>query len=69
MRNQNTPSDPIYMSKAQACKRYGFCLRYISMLIEQGIIPSVKLGRRCIRIPIAKADEALESLTTGGIKQ
>jgi len=55
-----------YITKQEAAKRYGLCLRYVSILIEQGILPSVKLGRRCVRLPVEKCDKALESLEVGG---
>ena len=57
---------PKYITRQQAAKRYGLCLRYVSILIEQGVLPSVKLGRRCVRLPVEKCDAAIEALETGG---
>ena len=59
---------PIYATRAQIAERYSISKRHLDYLIKDGVIPSVRLGKRCLRIPIAQADAYLESLQTGGIK-
>ena len=59
---------PIYATRAQIAERYAISKRHLDYLIRDGVIPSVRLGKRCLRIPIAKADAYLESLQTGGMK-
>ena len=59
---------PIYAIRAQIAERYAISKRHLDYLIKDGLIPSVRLGKRCLRIPIAQADAYLESLQTGGIK-
>ena len=59
---------PIYATRAQIAERYAISKRHLDYLIKDGLIPSVRLGKRCLRIPIAQADAYLKSLQTGGIK-
>jgi hypothetical protein len=59
---------PLYATRAQIAARYYISLRHLDYLIEDGIIPTVRLGKRCIRIPLDKADASLESLIIGGRK-
>ena len=61
-------NDPVYATRAQIAERYSISKRHLDYLIRDGVIPSVRLGKRCLRIPIAKADAYLESLQTGGMK-
>ena len=61
---QNT--DKKLITRQQATKRYAVSLRHLDGLICAGVIPSVRLGKRCIRIPVEKADASIESLTIGG---
>ena len=59
---------PIYATRDQIAERYVISKRKLDYLIQEGVIPSVRLGKRCLRIPIAQADACLESLQTGGLK-
>ena len=59
---------PIYATRAQIAERYAISKRHLDYLIRDGVIPSVRLGKRCLRIPIAQADAHLESLQSGGMK-
>lgn len=56
------------ITRKEACQRYGISLRHLDELLRAGVLPHIRLGRRCIRIPLDKADASLESLTTGGRK-
>lgn len=40
--------------------------RHIYRLIEEGVIPVIRLGRRCVLIPVEQADAALMAFATGG---
>ena len=60
--------DPVYATRAQMAARYSISPRYLDYLIKDGIIPSVRLGKRCIRIPVSQADAYLKSLQIGGNK-
>ena len=55
-----------YMTRDQAAKRYAVSLRQIASMLAGGVLPRVKLGRKCIRIPIQEADTTMRRLVTGG---
>lgn len=59
---------PKYINRAQAAKRYGVSIRKLDYLIEDGIIPAARLGKRCLRIPVHRADEVIARLVTGGAR-
>ena len=60
--------DPVYATRAQMAARYSISPRHLDYLIKDGIIPSIRLGKRCIRIPVSQADAYLKSLQIGGNK-
>jgi len=62
----NQSEDAILMTKAEACTRYSLSLRYLSELIDAQVIPVIRLGRKCVRIPVKAADEKLLSYQIGG---
>lgn len=64
----NTRSSAVYITRRQAALRYSISVRKLDYLIEDGVIPVIRLSKRCLRIPVAKADEALAKLQTGGGK-
>jgi|GEM_PF-2950009 len=47
------------MTRGSFAKRWELSERYVSILIADNILPSIKLGRRCVRVPVAEADAAL----------
>ncbi|MEE4210110.1 MAG: helix-turn-helix domain-containing protein [Parvularcula sp.] len=59
-------AEPMLMTKREAAARYRVSLRQVTALIGDGVLPAVRLGRRCVRVPVAKADAVMNSLTTGG---
>lgn len=59
-------ASPRYITRQNAAARYEVSIRHLDGLICDGIIPAVRLGKRCLRIPVAKADAVVESLETGG---
>ncbi len=60
--------DPVYATRAQIAARYSISARHLDYLIKEGIIPSIRLGKRCIRIPVSQSDAYLKSLQIGGNK-
>lgn len=54
------------ITRADAAQRYSFSLRHIDNLICAGLIPTVKLSKKCVRIPVDQADAAFDQLVTGG---
>jgi hypothetical protein len=62
----NQSEDAILMTKAEACTRYSLSLRFLSELIEDQVLPSIKLARKCVRIPIKEADQAIHRYMKGG---
>ena len=54
------------LSRPEAAARYGLGLRTLDRFLAEGVIPSVRLGRRCCRIPREAADAFFRKLTTGG---
>lgn len=54
-----------FMTRKDAAARYGVSLRHFDKLMTAGVIPHVHLGKRCIRIPIEKADAAIDALMIG----
>jgi excisionase family DNA binding protein len=58
---------PLYATRAQIAARYSISLRHLDYLIKDGIIPSVRLGKRCLRIPVSEADAYVKSLQTGRV--
>lgn len=56
------------VDRPTAAKRYGVSLRYLDMMINDGVIPSIKLARRCVRIPVAEADKSIMRFKAGGAK-
>ncbi len=53
---------PLFITRKTACARYELSLPTLDRLINEGVIPVVKIGRRLIRIPKKTADKALLGL-------
>jgi hypothetical protein len=56
----------VAMRKPDFAKRWSISLRALDSLIADSIVPTIKLGRRLVRIPVEAADAALMAYTTGG---
>ena len=52
------------ITKKVFAQRWMLSERFVADLMSDGVIPIVKLGRRCVRIPIPEADEALLRYST-----
>ncbi len=57
--NTKQTNQSILMTRVQAAQRYACSLRLIDELLAEGFLPSVKLSKRCRRIPVEEADEAM----------
>jgi hypothetical protein len=64
--NRDTETQVVAMRRADFAKRWSICLRALDHLVTAGIVPTVKLGKRCVRIPVEQADAALMAYQTGG---
>ena len=49
-------------------QRWDVSPRYVSELISDKILPSVKMGRRCLRIPIPEGDDTLIRLFSSSVE-
>ena len=55
---------PDYETYAQFAARLSISKRFLQELCANGVIPTVKLGRRCVRIPVKRALEVIRTLET-----
>ena len=53
---------PDYETYAQFAARVSISKRFLQQLCAEGVIPTVNLGRRCVRIPVQRALEILRKL-------
>lgn len=68
MTQEHAPKeDAILITKKQAADRYSISLRFLSELIDAGVIPSIRLARKCVRVPVDAADKAIMHYRTGGM--
>ena len=54
------------MTKQEAMRHFNIGKYRLEYLIQDGIIPIVKLGYRTVRIPVKKATESMLALAEGG---
>ena len=59
-------AEPYCITKDEAAKRYGLSWRKCYDLIAEGVIPSVRLGHRTLRIPVKKVDAVMDKLADEG---
>jgi excisionase family DNA binding protein len=55
-----------YETYAQFAARANISKRFLQELCSQGVIPTVKLGRRCVRIPVERALGVIRDLEVQG---
>lgn len=55
---------PDYETYAQFAARISVSKRFLQQLCAEGVIPTIKLGRRGVRIPVQRALELLRKLET-----
>ncbi len=56
--NQN--KEKRYATATEVAKRYDVTSRYILMLAAAGTIPSLRIGKKCVRFNMEAVAEALE---------
>lgn len=59
---------PLFLTRHDAVNRYRLSLRTIDTMLAEGVLPSVRLSARCLRIPRQEADDKLLSYKVGGVK-
>jgi excisionase family DNA binding protein len=66
----NTPSiehNADYVAAPIIARKLSVTSRYVLQLAEQGKIPCVRLGRKCVRFNLAEVSQALGVTLTKGI--
>ena len=58
-------SQQVFMTKKQAMRHFNIGKYRLQYLIEDGVIPIIKLGHRTVRIPVKKATESMLALAEG----
>ena len=51
-----------YCTYDEFARRISCSKRYVAELAAQGVLPTVKLGRRCVRIPVERALDVIRKL-------
>ena len=64
----NQERQAVLLTADEIAARYSISLREVRRLTANGFLPTVRLGRRCVRIPVEAADRAMLELATGGEK-
>ncbi|MGC4017655.1 MAG: hypothetical protein QM755_24530 [Luteolibacter sp.] len=61
MKSNNTPTaqEPEYVNCHVIAARFSMSWRHVLRLAAQGRIPSMRLGRKCVRFNIPEVDAAL----------
>ena len=59
-------SQQVLMTKQEAMEHFNLGKRKLQYLIEDGVIPIIKLGHRTVRIPVRQATESLLALAKVG---
>ena len=53
-------AEPKVLTREEYAQRWRVGLRSVDRWLSEGRLPHVRIGRRCIRIPVKEADAALE---------
>ena len=61
---KTTQSDCRALTRKSFAERWEISERFVNILIRDGILPVVKLGRKCVRVPINEGDAALLEFKT-----
>ena len=59
-------SQEVFMTKQEAMRHFNIGKYRLEYLIQDGVIPTIKLGYRTVRIPVKKATESMLALAEGG---
>lgn len=68
MKDIKTVQAEEYASRIEFAKRRAVSVRTVDNWLAAGVIPAYRYGAKLVRIPIAKADAALEVFFTGNRK-
>lgn len=60
--NEEQDVEPKLVTYSTFAAMISCCENYVKNLAAQGVIPTVKMGRRCVRIPVKRALAKLEEL-------
>jgi excisionase family DNA binding protein len=52
--------EPKFATRVELATRYRVGLRTLDRWLSEGRLPKVRLGKRCVRLPIAECDAALQ---------
>jgi len=64
---KESAGNPVFITLSDACKRYSICYRTGINLVNDGILPHVRIrGGNRIRIPVEQADKAMFAGLEGG---
>jgi len=64
MNTASTGSETKLVTTDSLARRYEVSARQIQLWTTNGLLPVVKLGRRCVRYPITECDAALAKFQT-----
>ena len=59
-------SQQVFMTKKQAMRHFNIGKYRLEYLIQDGVIPVIKMGYRTVRIPVRQATESILALARGG---
>lgn len=68
LQNHAEAEAPLLLNREAAAKRFAISTRFLAELTAEGVLPVVRLGRRCVRWPLAECDEIILRYKTGGAK-
>jgi len=64
--SNNPKSQEVFLTKQEAMRHFNIGKYRLEYLIQDGVIPVIKLGYRTVRIPVKKATESMLALAEGG---
>jgi hypothetical protein len=67
MNNATISGETKLVSTDSLARRYEVSARQIQLWTTNGLLPVVKLGRRCVRYPVAECDAALAKFQTRAV--
>lgn len=65
MNNKTRLKDPDYETHEQFAARTNISKRFVQELCANGVIPTIRLGRKCVRIPVSRALAKLRDMEVG----
>jgi hypothetical protein len=65
-KNQMVEIPPLLLNKQKYADHLSICMRELDTLILQEVIPVIRFGKKCVRIPWEMADRAVLKLAIEG---